>query len=268
MIHPAVARVIRDLICVGTLGLALVGLGAGSSWGQGSLPELQAQAAEGNRAYESGDFDAAVTAYEAAVAAGLDDAALHYNLGNAYYKRGEVGHAIASFRRALKRSPRDRSIRTNLEQARSHVRDADLVPLELPVFLRPLQWVYSRLSLDEWTAVGLLMFVLTLGLLTAGHWTTAASRLRRRAAMVTAVLAVLGFLSAGIHYTREQGQTRAIVVAEEVEVRSGPGVSYNLTFKIHEGLEVLVSDRREDWAQIDLGGELVGWVSWSEIEVL
>ena len=235
---------------------------------QSDLPALQSKAAEGNRAYEAGEFDVATREYEAAIAGGLDDAAVHYNLGNAYYKQGEVGRAIASFRRALVRAPRDRSIRANLQQARSHVRDVDLVPLELPVFLRPLQWVYSRLSLDEWTLVGWLGFVFTLGLLIVGHWTSFAAQLRRRLVVATAALAAAGFLCAGVHYAREVGQTRAIVVAEEVEVRSGPGVSYNLTFKIHEGLEVLVSDRREDWAQIDLGGDLVGWIAWSEIEVL
>jgi uncharacterized protein YgiM (DUF1202 family) len=56
------------------------------------------------------------------------------------------------------------------------------------------------------------------------------------------------------------------VVAEEVDVRSGPGTSYNLAFRVHEGLAVRVAEDRGDWLRIDLGGELVGWVPASTLE--
>jgi uncharacterized protein YraI len=50
------------------------------------------------------------------------------------------------------------------------------------------------------------------------------------------------------------------VVMEEVEVRSGPATSFPAVFRVHDGLLVTVSDRREGWVQVGLGGDWVGWM--------
>ena len=232
------------------------------------LALAQSLAIEGDRAYEDAAFDTAIEKYRAALDAGLDHAVVHYNLGNAHYKQGELGYAIASYLRALRRNPRDENARANLAQARTFLRDEAFVALDLPVFLRPVQWLYQRASLNEWAWLGLLGTSLASLVMVAGHWIPAIARRRVRLAGSFAVLAVFCFGFMGVHFVREELRTTAVVIAEEVDVRSGPGASYNLSFKIHEGLEVYVDDRRQDWVQIHLGGELVGWVRADEIMTL
>lgn len=226
----------------------------------------QAKSAEGDRAYEDGDFAAAAAAYQAALDAGLDHAVLHYNLGNAHFKQGELGEAIVEYHRALRRDPRDRAARTNLERAESLVQDEALAPLRLPVFLRPLGWLYFRLSLDEWAGLALIAWFAFCLLGAARSWWAPIARRGRALLWTSGSVLALAVIMSAIHVQHELLRDTAVVTAGEVEVRSGPGEDYKLSFKVHEGLKLYVDERRGDWSRIHLGGELVGWVPTHEIE--
>jgi tetratricopeptide (TPR) repeat protein len=232
------------------------------------LAAAQATAAEGDRAYEAGDYAGAARAYRDAIERGLDHSVLHYNLGNAYFKLGELGEAIVEYNRALRRNPRDAATRANLERARSLIQDEALAPLSLPVFLRPLAWLYTRLSLDEWVELALLAwFALCLLGATRAWWRPAP--LKGRWALWTCGCGLaLALCMAAIHAEHELRRRPAVVTAGEVLVRSGPGESYNLSFKVHEGLRLYLDEQRGEWSRVHLGGELVGWVPSHQIEAI
>ncbi|MDA0312354.1 MAG: tetratricopeptide repeat protein, partial [Gemmatimonadetes bacterium] len=78
----------------------------------------------GNQLYQEGDYEGAVDAYEIVLASGHESADLHYNLGNAYFKGGQLGRSILAWERALDRAPGDPDIRANLDLARSLTADA------------------------------------------------------------------------------------------------------------------------------------------------
>ena len=46
----------------------------------------------GNQLYQEADYTGAIETYEAVLSAGFESADLHYNLGNAYFKEGDLGH--------------------------------------------------------------------------------------------------------------------------------------------------------------------------------
>ena len=56
---------------------------------------------QGNTLYDAGDFDAAVQQYDAAAQALPDAAAVHFNLGNALFKRQQFNAAVEHYARAL-----------------------------------------------------------------------------------------------------------------------------------------------------------------------
>ena len=60
----------------------------------------------------------AVAAYEELDRQGLVSADLYFNLGDAYYRQGDLGRAIWSFERAAALDPDDEDVRYNLTQAR------------------------------------------------------------------------------------------------------------------------------------------------------
>ncbi len=134
---------------------------AGPSWAQDAAGSLDAAPgvdparllAEGNIAYTDGDLDLAVRLYRQAVTLGADDARLHFNLGNALARRGELGRAIASYLRAQRLAPRDGDTRTNLAWVRSHTRDLELAGGGLPPVVTQLDDLAHTLSVDEWAVV-------------------------------------------------------------------------------------------------------------------
>jgi len=255
-----VRELLRRLMLTGLVLLVAAGAHAED------LARAQSLAAQGNHAYESGDYDTAVKDYQAAIDAGLDHEVLFYNLGNAWFKKGNVGKAILSYRRALLRAPRDAAARANLAQAKTLIKDEALAPLSVPIFLKPLVWWYSHFSLNEWTAAAL-SFWLLLGLVGALRAWWRPPWLRGRGAVWALCLAVaVCTVMAGLHADNDLRHHEAIVTQGEVDVRSGPGENYNLSFKIHEGLRVFVDTRRAKWTRIHLGGELIGWVPASTIE--
>ena len=79
--------------------------------------------AEANAQYERGEYADAAQQYEALIDSGYEDAALYYNLGNAYFKNGDLGRAVLNYLRAEELSPRDPDIRANLEFARARTVD-------------------------------------------------------------------------------------------------------------------------------------------------
>src|SRR5947208_2873709 len=54
-----------------------------------------------NQEYAQGHFKEAISGYEALVRAGQWSANLFYDLGNAYFRTGDFGHAILNYERAL-----------------------------------------------------------------------------------------------------------------------------------------------------------------------
>src|SRR5947208_2144848 len=80
--------------------------------------DLSAGFEQANKLYEEGKYAAAVDAYTKLLESGSGSEALYFNRGNALFKLGQVGRAIASYRLAEKISPRDPDLRANLQFAR------------------------------------------------------------------------------------------------------------------------------------------------------
>ena len=89
---------------------------------------------------------------------------LWFNLGNARFKAGEIGHAVAAYRRAEALSPRDPDVRFNLQFARKHALGTDF-----PAAPR-VERMLASLSLNEWTLLTATGVWSLFGLLAVGQW--------------------------------------------------------------------------------------------------
>lgn len=238
--------------------------------GSGPAPALVPVAAlaqetifeEANQLYQSGDYPAAIEAYQSVLAGGFESHNLHYNLGNAYFKAGDLGRAILGWERALVLEPGDPDAIANLELARTLTVD-DIEPL-------PRFWL---LSLGSWFVQLLprtmLVLLVTGGwlLLCAGVVARVLARgdtLRWASGWFAAVgLAATVLLGANL-LVRELGigrAERAVILEDAVPVRSAPSADDDLTvFEVHEGTRVRIDQRTDEWAEIVLDDGKVGWV--------
>ena len=60
----------------------------------------------------------------------------------------------------------------------------------------------------------------------------------------------------------------AVVVTQEVNVRSAPLDEATEIFIIHEGLKVRISDARGDWYEIRLADSNEGWLPAKDVEII
>lgn len=216
-----------------------------------------------NTAYEQGDFAAAVRDYQELIDREVTQGRVYFNLGNAYLRNGELGHAVAGFRRARNLRPRDEDILANLTFARESTRDAIAPPEPSPVLSTLLFWHY-RLSLAELAMMAVLLNTV--------FWALAIVRLFRRESeilswMLMALLVVLLLTAGSLIGHRFFTQPVAVVVPQEIEAFTAPDTDSVVRFKLHAGTELRVKDEREGWLRIVLPDDQQGWIEavWAEI---
>ncbi|MBT6763476.1 MAG: tetratricopeptide repeat protein, partial [Prolixibacteraceae bacterium] len=74
-----------------------------------------------NAYYTTEEYQQAVLMYEQILNTGEESAKLYFNLGNSYYKSGDINNAILNFERAKVLAPHDEDIEFNLRIANQYV---------------------------------------------------------------------------------------------------------------------------------------------------
>lgn len=257
----------RVLLCTAAVVAALSASLVGSPRAAAAQDEIVVQ---GNQAYQDGDWDAAIRAYEAVVEAGYTSAGLEYNLGNAYFKAGDLARSILHWERALVLSPGDADTRANLELARSLTVDA-VEPL-------PTFWLFTAIDwwIELWPRALLLTLVAAAWLAVAAGvvvriWARGDAAARLGTWVATAGAAAILLLGSTL-LVRELGLGRAehaIIMREAVAVRSAPAEQDDLTlFEVHEGTRVRVDQRTGEWAEVVLEDGKVGWIPVGAMEII
>jgi len=217
-----------------------------------------------NGAYEAGDYEQAIAGYTALLQHGYCSGVILYNLGNAYLRNGELGRAIASYRRSQVLEPRNEDLLANLAFARKTAKDALTPPQPSAVSAILFFWHYD-LSPSELALAALvlnLLFWLAMG----------AALLRRgsealrwiRAVLLILLLACLTSLVVHLFVP----QRLAVIIPQEVNVRTGPSEEAVVHFKLHAGSEVSVKDERDGWFRVALPDGQQGWVGSETVEVV
>ena len=96
----------------------------------------QADFTKANQEYAQGHFQEAIAGYETLVRAGQWNANLFYDLGNAYFRTRDFGHAILNYERALALDQGHPEATANLQIARDESRALELQPTRLERYLQ------------------------------------------------------------------------------------------------------------------------------------
>jgi tetratricopeptide (TPR) repeat protein len=196
-----------------------------------------------NKLYEEGKFSEAAVAYEKLAEGGRVSAALYFNLGNAFFKSGRMGQAIAAYRQAARLTPRDPDVRANLQFARNQTQGPTLSST------RWQRWL-ARLNLNEWTLLAAAPFWLWLLLLALVQWRPALKPALRNALVGLALaVVVFGACLAAAFYEDHITRT-AIVIVPEAVVRHGPLDVSQDAFTVHDGAELRVLDQKDEWLEV------------------
>ena len=208
-----------------------------------------------NKAYEQRRFAEAAQLYEEVLSSGTHTASVYFNLGNARYKAGEMGLAIAAYRKAQQLDPRDSDLLANLQFVRGQVSEQPSVPL----WRRALRY----LTPNEWTALSAVLFWAMFGILA---WNQFQPARKFRGAAVALGLITLLCVTATAAAVRDALVLRHGVALNQIPVRFGPLLEAQVAFQLPDGAEIIIVDAKADWLLIRDAAERRGWVRRGDIE--
>lgn len=192
-------------------------------------------------------FEHAARLYEKLLDSGFINGQIYYNLGNTYYRLGMSGKAIMYYRRAEKFLPRNPDIKANINLLKSDFADKASVR-QMPEILRVVCFWYFFLNLNEITAIAIYMYLA----LMASILSVIFIRLQwlKKLIIIFASCLLVLVISLGIKAYSQHGIERGVVIADECKIRYGPGEEYEPKFKVHEGAEVRIEEKKDNWYKV------------------
>lgn len=210
----------------------------------------------------------AVLHYERLAAeGGVRNGSLYYNVGNAYFRLGDVGRAILNYKRAALYLGNDANLRQNLQYARDRRADRIEVKQREKVY-RTLFFIHYDIP----SRIRLLVFAAAFAIL----WAAAAARLYRPWGWLAVVIAVAAVVSAiflaslAVDAMSLSRTPEGVIVADEVTGRMGDAVTYQPSFKepLHAGTEFRLVERRPGFWLIELESGDRTWIPEGAAELV
>lgn len=211
--------------------------------------------------YSEEKFQEAIDVYEQLITEGKESAALYFNLGNAYYKSGNVNNAILYYERAKLLAPNDEDIDFNLQIANQYV-VTSVEALPQPFVVRWLNSIIDTNPTDSWATISIVTFILFLCLL--GLFLFSKSVPVKRFSFIVGIVVILVSLTTFSFASKQKSKitkrNHAIVFCPRVTVKSSPSESGTDLFLIYEGVKVEITDSLYNWKEVKLLDGNQGWL--------
>ena len=218
-----------------------------------------------NLFYEAGDYAEAIKKDESILESGFRSGNLYYNLGNAYFKNGELGKAILNYERARRFMPRDSALLSNYRYAKSLMKRPDPPGKRFLVF----KWLdrgMDYLTLKQSIVLG---FILYYCIIVYVIITKIFKRYVQYSTLITYVLCILLALVAIPTVRKIKDLERgAIITAKIIDARFEPLDDAAVHFPIYEGMKVYILRTKGAWCKIKRPDGKIGWLPKSALEII
>lgn len=240
---------------------------AGSAYGEKGIELFQA----GNKAYLEGNFRDALTLWKQAEEAGVDDGALFYNMGNAYYRMGEPGEAILYWEKAYRRLRADPDVVANLQFIRRQLSIPQEEVVRLPIW-DLIDRFLTTFPPTFWSYVLLIVTYTIFLLLALRRWflkSLNAGLIAQRLIWSALTILILTSLFLYLHARNERVNRSGIILNPQVEVMSSPSaVAAKLLFILPEGTKCQLLRSVGDYYEVRLSKEKQGWVKKEDLGII
>lgn len=230
-------------------------------------------------AYLADDYALATTLYLDAEKESGSSSALLYNIGNSYYRSGEIGKAILYYKRALKLDPTNSDARQNLQFAMTKTVDKQD---DNRTFVRKVadNIMFSNTP-DGWAIMALIMFAVFLG--AAALYVFSGSVVIRKICFFGALIVLVldGCVLYMAHKTAAvvSDSSTAVVISPNVQLSTVPRVPKDKSeqaFQLHEGAVVDVVDSVKlssdtispMWLEVKVDNIHRAWINSKDVERL
>lgn len=238
-------------------------------------------------AYKDGRYAEAANIYESIASQYGVNAELYANMGNAYAKAGDFGHAYLCYERSLYLNPSDKVVRNNRAYIQSKIEDGNRanakgskisVIEDTPTFFTRLkQYVTHSHTSNTWAIWGGISFVLLISCV--AMYIFSRHVIVRKAGffggmimmLACALFMIFSFSSAKACNTHNQG----IITGFKVNLLSEPYSSAKPTATpLERGTRLYILDTENgkdgtvNWYKVRLNSEFAGWIQAKDFEVI
>lgn len=237
-----------------------------------TVPGRQAQQADS--AYAADNFSLAERLYRESIAAEGTSSTICYNLGNAYYRQGNLGMAIVNYERALKLDPTNKDARINLDFVKGKITDRQI---DSGSFVSNL-WenIVMFFKADTWASIAIVLFALFLA--SALTYLFSSVVLVKKLSffggliifLVCALAVIISFAAAN----RMETDRFAIILPPSAQLSTTPREARNQSeeaFLLHEGTKVEIVDSISSsadgkWFEVRVGQNERAWIKAADVE--
>ncbi|MBF0345242.1 MAG: tetratricopeptide repeat protein [Nitrospirae bacterium] len=242
--------------------IALILLMAVTAYGSDTTKEVFKKAAV---YYVEGKYESAIAQYESLLTGGLESGELYYNIGNCYFKTGDLGRSTLYYERAKRLIPNDADLKANYEFVRSQLPDKGKSQ-QPALFKRLLDRVFGVFTIDGICVMITVLYIFVVALLITRFYLDA---VRRYLLLLISITAIVFVVASFVLYERiSVAGSEAVVLADKAEVRYEPFSDATVFFTITVGTKVQVQQIKSDWYKVRRLDGKQGWVSRKAIAVV
>lgn len=219
---------------------------------------------DGIKNYNNGEYDKAVEVFEKIAGEEIRNGKLFYNLANAHFKSGNIGKSIVWYERALQLIPNDPDLKFNYQYVKGFVKDKaedrEFSVVKVFFFWKDL----LGQTTIKWLAVSLFFI----------FWAMIVFQILKNRKLVKIhtglifTVATVFILTASYDYYDQSYIKKAVILPEEVSIRSGLTDDSTELFILHVGTKVLVEENRKGHVKIRFSGDKIGWLSKESVEII
>lgn len=232
---------------------------------------------QADSAYEHENYKAAIQFYEQAASTDGVSSDLYYNLGNAYYRTGNLAQSILAYERALRLDPSNKDARTNLEFVNLRITDkkGETGSFIYNTTVLIANWFHS----NTWAWLAFALFALAI--FAAGiYMFTNPIILKKIGFFGCLILLLLSFVSVFFSFQAKTLATdshEAIVTAKATVLSTVPRKPISReeeAMLLHEGTKVRIirsislsaDSANQTWHEVEVDNRHRAWINSSDIE--
>ncbi len=234
--------------------MLIVGLGAQS---------FQDNFNKASQLYEDGNFKESLKIY-LGIEKYIKNWKLFYNTGNCYFKLNQFVEAKIYYLRSKKLKPFNNSINKNIEIVNRKFKDKIPKP-KLDFFNKLLLRIESILSLNFISSI-LLILILILNIFIFMLLIDGKNKLVVYFISFLFIFTILVSFYHIYRVSKHNLKESAVIIDNNVELRSGPGDNNTVLFKVNQGLEVKIIERSKNWLQVSASSQIAGWMKEKKLE--
>lgn len=218
---------------------------------------------QANEYYEQGHYFKSIELYKNIIKSGIQNGYIYFNLGNAYFKNEQIGHAVLNYKRAELFQPRNPDIKANLKFALEHTEDQLSTEESVKPVLHIIFFWFFDFNLPEiiiFTIISnfVLCFLVIL-------YMYKSNEVIKNIIIVLLIVTLILISTVCLKVYTLNNPTEGVITTKIVDIKSGNGYNFATLYKLHEGTVLELVENKKDWYKFILSDGKKGWINSKNI---